>query len=587
VHSGEGDLDVAARRRTDADAFAPAKDLQRIAVAAALLDCAFLAVLVALSTLPYIRGLGFYYDDYSVLAHLNAAHDHSLGGLYHAIRPLNGQRPLQSLIFAALYRVFGLHPLGYHVVNAFLLVGVACLLYLVLRELRLPRLLCVALPLVYSSLPHYATNRFWLDAFQITASNAFYLLSFYAGLRALRARRRAALLAWLTLAVGAVAASLFAYEVVYPLFALELGLLWWAARRSVGDLRPAQWLTIGALAVAVVAVGVVKATLVAERGQNGYQVGFGDGLAHHLAYLVSGSIKLNVGTYFLAVPYVLWWIVRHRLSVASLGAATAAGLLAYGYVRWIADGDREALIGARHWRNCVRVGLVAFVLGYAIFLTNRQVLFRSAGIDNRVNAAAALGVAAILTGAVGWITAQLDEGRRIAVFSASVGCIVATGILIISTLGSFWTSAAKKQHAIVSSLQQKAAILPSSSTVVLDGVCPESGPAVVFADQWDLRGALALTYHDPSLAADTATQALRARARQLELEMTFLGDRSTRTYAYGPHLFVYDFPRRTLSVLRDRSEAARYLSSQRPLFRCPPQRSFAWGLDPSRRLSLP
>jgi hypothetical protein len=579
-------LEVVARRTADAAAFARAKTAQRIAVASAGLDCAFLAAIIGISTLPYVRGLGFYYDDYSVLAQLNAAHDQSLVGLYHAVRPLNGQRPLQSLTFAALDRLFGLNELGYHIVNAFLLVAVAWLLYLVLRELRLPRLLCVALPLVYSMLPHYATNRFWLDAFQITLSGAFYLLSFYAGLRALRARP-AALVGWLVLAVAAMAASLFAYEVVFPLFALEIGVLWWAARRSPRQAPFARWLTIGGLAAAIVVVGVVKATLVAERGQNGYQVGFQDGLAHHLAYLTSGSIKLNVGSYFLAVPYVLWWILRHQLTAANAGAAGAAGLLAFGYVWLIGRRDREALIGARHWRDCVRVGLIAFVLGYAIFLTNRQVLFRSAGIDNRVNAAAALGVAAILVGAVGWIAGRLTESRGIALFSASVGCIVATGVLIIATLGSFWTSAAKEQHAIVSSLQRTAPSLPPSSTVVLDGVCPEIGPAVVFADQWDFRGALALAYHDPSLAADAATEALRAGSRRLELEMTFLGDRSTRTYAYGPHLFIYDFPRRTLHVLRHRSDAARYISSERPSFQCPPQRSFAWGFDPSRRLSLP
>jgi hypothetical protein len=579
-------LDVVARRTADAVAFARAMTGQRIAVASAGLDCAFLAAVIGISTLPYVRGLGFYYDDYSVLAQLNAAHDQSLMGLYHAVRPLNGQRPLQSLTFAALYWLFGLHPLGYHVVNALLFVVVAWLLYLVLRELRLPRLVCVALPLVYSTLPHYATNRFWLDAFQITLSNAFYLLSFYAGLRALRARQ-AALAGWLTLAVAGVSGSLFAYEVVFPLFALELGVLWWASRPSPHQVPVARWVTIGGLAAAIVAVGVVKATLVAEHGQNGYQVGFGNGFAHHVAYLISGSIKLNVGSYFLAVPYVLWWILRHRLTATNAGAAGAIGLVSFGYVWWIGRRDRESLIGARQWRDCMRVGLVALVLGYAIFLTNRQVLFRSAGIDNRVNAAAALGVAAILVGGIGWIAARLTEQRGIALFSASVGCIVASGVFIIATLGSFWTSAADEQHAILSSFQRTASTLPPSSTVVLDGVCPEIGPAVVFADQWDLRGALALAYHDPSIAADAATEALRAGPRRLELDMTFLGARSTRTYAYGPHLFVYDFPRRTLHVLHDRNEAAGYVSSERPSFSCPPQRSFAWGFDPSRRWSLP
>jgi hypothetical protein len=578
-------LEVVGRRTADAAAFGRATSRERIAVLSAGLDCAFLAVVVGVSTLPYVRGLGFYYDDYSVLAQFSAAHDQSLTGLYHAVRPLNGQRPLQSLTFASLYWLFGLDPLGYHVVNALLLVVVALLLYLALRELRLPRVVCVALPLVYSTLPHYATNRFWLDAFQITVSSAFFLLSLYAGLRALRARP-AALPGWLVLAIAAVAGSLFAYEVVFPLFALELGLLWWAARRSRRGVSAAQWITIGGLAAGIVAVGIIKTTLVAEHGQNGYQVGFQDGLAHHLAYLASGSIKLNVGTYFLAVPYVLWWIVRHRLDVANVGAAVATGLLAFAYVWWIGRRDREAFISARLWRDCVRVGLVAFVLGYAIFLTNRQILFRSAGIDDRVNAAAALGVAAVLVGALGWITGRLTGRRGITLFSASVGCVVATGVLIVGTLGSFWTSATKEQDAIVSGLQRTAASLPPSSTVVLDGVCPEIGPAVVFADQLDFRGALALAYHDPALAADTATEALRAGPRRLELDMTFLGERSTRTYSYGPRLYVYDYPRRTLLALRNRGEAARYVS-ERPSFTCPPQRSFAWGFDPSRRLSLP
>jgi hypothetical protein len=578
-------LEVVARRAVGAAQFGRAMSARRIAVASAGLDCAFLVAVIGISTLPYVRGLGFYYDDYSVLEQLNSAPDHSLAGLYHAVRPLNGQRPLQSLTFATLYWLFGLNPLGYHIVNVLLLVAVGWLLYLVLRELRLPRLLCVALPLVYSTLPHYATNRFWLDAFQITVSNAFYLLSVYAGLRALRARP-AALAGWLTLSVAAVAGSVFAYEVVFPLFALELGLLWWAARRSPRDVPGAGWITIGGLVIAIVAVGVVKATLVAEHGQNGYQVGFQNGLAHHLAYLVSGSIKLNLGSYFLAVPYVLWWILRHRLTAANSGAAGAAGLLAFGYVWWLGRRDREALIGNRHWRNSVRTGLIAIVLGYAIFLTNRQVLFRSAGIDNRVNAAAALGVAAVLVGAIGWLATLLTERRGLGFFSAIVGCIVATGVLIIGTLGSFWTSAAKKQHAIVSSLQQTMPFLPSSSTVVLDGVCPEIGPAVVFGDEWDFRGALRLAYRDPSLTADTAPEGLRAGAQEFVVAMTFLGRRSTRTYRYGPRLFVYDFPGRTLRAVHEREDAIGYVSS-RPTPHCSPQRSFAWGFDPFRRLSLP
>ena len=557
----------------------------RTTIARAALDCSFLAAVIVVSLLTYVRGLGFHYDDYPILAREAGSHDQSLFGLYDAARPLVGQRPVVAFIFAALDRLFGLDPLGYHVVNACLLVAVAALLYLVLRELELPRLVCVAVPLVYSTIPNYATNRFWANTFNNTLSNALFLLTVYASIRALRARP-AALAGWLVLAAAAVVVGLFAYEVVVPLYALAVGLLVWVARRSTVRTLAAAWLTIGGLVAAVVAGGIVKTALVAEHGQNGYQLGFQSGLAHHLAYLVSGPLKLNVGTYFLAVPYVLWWIVRHRFDAANAGAAAAVGVLAFVYVLWLGRREPDAFRSGRHWRNLLRLGAVAFVLGYAIFLTNDQVLFRSAGIDNRVNAAAALGVAAMLVGAIGALASRLAERRRVAAFALAAGCVAAGGVFVIDTLGSFWTSAVKEQHAIVRSLQQTEPSLPPSSTVLLDGVCPEVGPAVVFADQWDFAAALRLAYDDQSLAGDVATEDLHAGARRLELEMTFLGRTSTRTYPYGPHLLVYDFPHRTVRVLRDRRTAARYLAS-RSTPGCAPQRSFAWGFDPTRRFSLP
>ena len=103
----------------------------------AVVDCLFLTLVTAVSMLTYVRGLGFYYDDYSVLYRMAFSDDQSLGGLYDSVRPATGQRPLQALTFATLYRLFGLDPLGYHLANAFLLVAVAALLYLVMRELRL------------------------------------------------------------------------------------------------------------------------------------------------------------------------------------------------------------------------------------------------------------------------------------------------------------------------------------------------------------------------------------------------------------------------------------------------------------------
>ena len=560
---------------------------QTISVAAAAADCVFLGIVVAASLLLYVRHLGFYYDDYSVLQRMSASHDGSLPGLYDAVRPATGQRPLQAMTFATLYWVFGDDSLGYHLANAGLLVVVACLLYLVLRELRLPRLICVAVPLVYSTLPHYATNRFWLDAFQITLSSALFLASLYAALRCLRASGWA-LGGWLLLALAGVGASLFAYEVVYPLFALALGLIWWAARRlPSGELnRRAVPIALAGMGAAFVGFGLAKTALVAEHGQNSYEIGLQGGLLHHLAYLVSGSAKLDLGTYFFAFPYVVWWIMRHRFSAGDLALAVATGLAALVYLLHVGRRQRARFAESGVWRATFAVGVLALVLGYAVFVTNGNVLFRSAGIDNRINAGAALGVAGLFVGAVGWLVSRLPQRWRTTAFSASVACAVAAGVLVINTLGSFWTSATRQQNTIVSGLVRATGSERQWSTVILDGSCPEAGPAVVFADQWDLRGALRLRYDDPTLVADVASEAMRATARGLALEMTFLGGVSTRKYPYDPGLVVYDASTRRLFPLHDRRQAARYLARSRPSFRCAPQRSFAWGFDPGSRWSL-
>jgi hypothetical protein len=559
---------------------------ERISIAAAAVDCMFLGVVIAASLLPYVGDLGFYYDDYSVLRRMSLSEDQSLFGLYDAVRPATGQRPLQAFTFAALYRLFGADALGYHVWNAFVLVAIAALVYFVLRELRLPRLICVAVSLVYSTLPHYATNRFWVDAFQINVSIACYLLSLYAGLRAARASLRT-LIPWLLIAVLGVVASLFAYEVVFPLFALNVGLIWWTRQRLEGDVdRRAAPIVTAALATAILAAGFTKLALVAEHGQNTYQVGFGDGYPHHLAYLISGSIKLYLGTYFVAFPYVIWWIFAHHFSVVNAAVAGIVGLFSFAYLWHLGRRRPNVFDTSSTSRVLIGVGLLAVVLGYVIFLTNQNVLFRSAGIDNRVNAGAALGLAGVLVGTIGWLVGRLEPRRRGIVFSTAVACAVAAGVFVIQTIGSFWTSAARQQRGIVTAIAQKSGSEPAWRTLILDGVCPENGPAVVFADEWDLTGALQVHYHDAPLMADVAQEAMRAAPRALEVDMTFLGRFSTRRYPYGPTLVIYDSTHGRLYRLVNRRQAARYLADLRPSVHCRPQRSFAWGFDPFARWSL-
>jgi hypothetical protein len=550
-------------------------------------DCAFLALAVIVSLVVYVWSLGFYLDDYSTLWRMNDSQDQSLFGLYDAVRPGTGQRPLQAGIFAFLYRLFGLDPLGYHLFNAALLVGIAIVLYLVLRELRLPRAVCVAVPLVYSMLPHYATERFWLNAFQISLSTWFYLVSLYAGLRAVRASPRA-LWGWVAIAVLGAAGSLLSYEIAFPLFALNLALIWWVGRTSGADgARRASVQVMAVLVAAIVAVGILKTAAVATEGQNGYGIGFHGGAAHHYAYLAWGAFKVNVGTYFVAFPYVLWWIFSHGLSAVNAGVAAAVGLLSFAYLARISRADRARASGPTRdlWRSLTGGGLVAFGLGYATFLVASTFLFRSAGIDNRINAAAALGVATAFVGGLGWLTHRLDPRYADVAFAGGVACVVAAGALTIQTLGTFWTQAADRQHTVMAAILADARSIPPGGTFILDGACPEVGPTPVFSDDADLVAALKIELGKLAPArADVASDGLRAADGRLDLTLRYADHSDTRTYPLTTGLVVYDYAGRRVIPLATEGQARRY-AAQRQSPSCPPLRSFAWGFDAGRRWS--
>jgi hypothetical protein len=550
------------------------------------LDCAFLAVAVVVSLVVYVWSLGFYLDDYATLSRMKASHDQSLFGLYDAVRPGTGQRPLQAGIFAFLYRLFGLDPLGYHLLNAALLVGIAVLLYLVLRELGLPRGFCVAVPLVYSMLPHYATERFWLNAFQISLSTAFYLLSLYAGLRAVRASTWT-VGGWLAIAVVGIAGSLLSYEIAFPLFALNLVLVWWAGRQSGRTLTNCGRLQaiIVVLGVGSIAVGTLKTLAVATHGQNGYGIGFHGGAAHHYAYLAWGAFKVNFGTYLAAFPYVLWWIFSHRFSAVNAGVAAGVGVLSFLYLWQVGRAEHTVRRTSGLWRALVGGGLVALALGYSTFLAASTFLFRSAGIDNRINAAAALGVAAALVGGIGWVAQRLSSDHGNVVFAGGIALVVAAGALVIQTLGTFWSQAADRQHTVMAAILANARSIPAGGTFILDGACPEVGPTPVFADDADLVAALKIKLGELAPArADVASDGLRAAHRRLDLTLRYADHSDTRTYPLNKALVVYDYPGRRIIPLATEAQARRY-TAHRQTPSCPPLRSFAWGFNPGGRWS--
>jgi hypothetical protein len=537
-------------------------------------DCLILSLVALFSFILYVDSLGFYSDDWGFLMLLSTSNDQSFFGLTQALYSGDSvirQRPSQVIYLAALYWLFGVDPLGYHLSNGVVLVSSILLFYLIVREFEQPRLLAVSLPLVYALLPHYSTDRFWVAAFQATLSIALYLLSLYANLRALRARP-IAVAGWKALGVLSLVVGILAYEVTLPFFLLLNPVLLWYRLRQLGQMPrdgKGAWdkltlLLIGDLlalaAVILFKISVsVRINTVADYGM-------------HIANLVAGSFRVNFGTYGLGLPYIVWWILQNAFDWEILALSLLLGLVIFGYLFVIAKQPRTDLQDSAFWPKLATLGLFIFGLGYAIFLTSADVWFTSTSLGNRIAIGAALGVAILFVATIGWLCRHLWSRRiRIGAFCLLITSLCLCGFLINNTLAAFWIAAYRQQQAIVQDIRTHFSALPAGTTLILDGVCLEHGGAYIFTGKRDLAGVLIMAYRDRSLWATVISHSPKIEADGLTIE-TY----GTVSYPYSDRLLVYNITSQESARLTDAATTQRYFQSTafKPERDCPA--GFAW-----------
>ena len=213
-------------------------------------------------------------------------------------------------------------------------------------------------------------------------------------------------------------------------------------------------------------------------------------------------------------------------------------------------------------------GLVVFALGYAIFLTNYNVQFTAAGIANRSAIAAALGAALCLASGAG-LAASLAPARiRVIVLSALVAASGGSGFLVVNVIANSWADAYAAERAILAGYPERFPTLPPHSTLLLDGVCPYIGPAVVFEANWDLAGALQTLYRDRTLKADVVTPRLTVTDAAV---VTTIYQQPT-SYPYGSELFVYHAATGAVHPLNDAAAARAYFAESTHAASCPSAR---------------
>ena len=373
-------------------------------------DCVFLACVSLASSLWYLTRIGFYSDDWELIEWFRLSPFRSLRGLLGSNFFID--RPAQGLYSVLLYRLFGVNPLGYHVVNAVVLASISVLLYLVLRSVQPSRLVALSVALVYCTLPNYSTCRMWFAVFAAPLSIAFYLLSLLIDLHAAPlqgarfVRRRAA-------AVAALLASVLLYETALPFFAFNPLIVWYSQKRD-RTLLPARseescgragiapsrvWLGFAGLnAIVLVAVGIFKARTAARfRAPQGmvalvWSIASGsfrgDFRPGDYGLNFRAAFEANYVDYLFRLPQIVWALQQQHPHAWLPALAFAFGAGVFLYVKSVVDGPTP-----RQSIALILIGVATFVLGYAIFFTNRAIQITPTGVGNRTSNAASLGVA--------------------------------------------------------------------------------------------------------------------------------------------------------------------------------------------------
>jgi len=204
------------------------------------------AVIFALTLIVYLPALtgGFLWNDSDYVTRGDLQSLDGLRRIWTVFGATEQYYPLLHSFFWVQHRLWGDHPLGYHVVTLLLHAGAAVLGGRVLQRLAVPGAWYAAL--LFALHPVHVESVAWIAEQKNTLSLVGYLGAAWMYLRFLDHRRPGVYLA----AVGLFVLALLAKTVTATLPAALLVVLWWKhgrlnLRRDVGPLLP--WLLLGAV----------------------------------------------------------------------------------------------------------------------------------------------------------------------------------------------------------------------------------------------------------------------------------------------------------------------------------------------------
>ncbi len=345
----------------------PSRDTTSVLAGTLLGGVAAIFAITLVAYTPAFRA-GFVWDDESYVEDcLPLRQPDGLKKIWFTTTSTPQYYPMVFTSFWLEYRLWGLHPAGYHVVNICLHAAGACLLWRVLRSLAVPGALLGAL--LFAVHPVQVESVAWITERKNVLSGLFFFASLLAYLRfAFSDTPKPAGWGCYALSLLLFAAALLSKSITCSLPVVILILLWWKRDRlRAGDVIPLVPMIVLGACMAATTVWVEHHHVGTKNMQLGLSPGDRVLLAGQVIWFYLGKLLVPVSLTFsyakwtvssgkfwqwlaplgLVVVFVLLWSARSRIGKAPLAAAALYVVVlgpALGFVdiypfrfSWVAD----------------------------------------------------------------------------------------------------------------------------------------------------------------------------------------------------------------------------------------------------------
>jgi hypothetical protein len=219
-------------------------------------------------------------------------------------------------------------------------------------------------------------------------------------------------------------------------------------------------------------------------------------MVHHGGLILAGAARI-LGSAALPIAGVSPWI----------GAGLVASVLLAALVVRALAGDRELRAELGRWLAIAAAGMIAALAAWAVYVpASDHYVPTAAGTVNRMNAAAAIGIAVLVYASA--VLAVRVLGRLARAPSRAHGAVVAAAALALTCAyvarsladARPWDAAAADQRELLADMHAALPRLGPAATVYVVGAPASVGPGIpVLGTTLDLTSAIRLSYSQPRL----------------------------------------------------------------------------------------